>query len=63
MRLHPDSVFRGSKNGNAKLSESRARAVKAAKGSHLAVAGRFNISESQVSNIKNERQCSHLLSV
>jgi len=50
---------RGSNNGNAVLTEERARMIFAAHGSHGAVAERFGVSQSTVSRIKAREYWAH----
>lgn len=59
MRNH-GSAPRGERNGNGKLSEEEARAIKAAVGTHRAIAERFGVSDALVSRIRSGHLWGHL---
>jgi hypothetical protein len=61
--LHAASVLghhRGAANAQCKLTESRVRAIRSATGTQSAIARRYGISQSNVSQIKSGKSWAHL---
>jgi hypothetical protein len=54
------TVARGERNGNSKLTETKARAILAAAGTHRTIAARYGISPSLVGQLKGGACWAHL---